>query len=208
MPCALWVLGWVSENWDPLKGTWRLPCVTFSGRGVTNAMLILMSFLFVHVSCLWFFTSMHVLNFLFWVRVICINNEIGTIVWFRIIILRSPEKGAQWKFWLDPRFSWNFKPKWTLKWLPLDRGYFKFYFHKGENILVISCHTYLLTRNFVILFQVIFVLPCILFLVKMSHNFVLLINNPSKRGDVKTLARSSVSPSSQVKMKLKLTASR
>ena len=128
MPCALWVLGWVSENWDPLKGTWRLPCVTFSGRGVTNAMLILMSFLFVHVSCLWFFTSMHVLNFLFWVRVICINNEIGIIVWLGIVTSQSLKKGTPWKFWLDPWFPRNSKPKWTLKWLPLDRGYFKFCF--------------------------------------------------------------------------------
>ena len=57
------------------------------------------------------------------------------------------------------------------------------------------------------------VLSCVgiamhLILVKISCNLVLLINNPSKRGDVKTLARSSVSPSSQVKMKLKLTAFR
>ena len=45
-------------------------------------------------------------------------------------------------------------------------------------------------------------------LVKMSRNLVLLTNNPSKRDDVETLARSSVFSSSQVKMKLKLTASR
>ena len=44
--------------------------------------------------------------------------------------------------------------------------------------------------------------------VKLSHNSVLLINDPSKRGDVETLTRSSVSLSFQVKMKLKLTASR
>ena len=108
-------------------------------------------------------------------------------------------KGAPWKFWLDPRFLWNSKLKWTLKWLPLDRGYFKFYFHKSESILIITCHTYLLTRKFIILFQVITALPCILFLLKMSRNLVLLINNPSKREDVETLARSSVFPSSQVK---------
>ena len=107
------------------------------------------------------------------------------------------QKGAPWKSWLDPRFSRNFKSKWTLKWLPLDRGYFKFYFHKGESIPIISCHTYLLTRNF--FFHVISVLPCILFLFKMSCNLVLLIDYPSKRGDVETLARSSVSPSPQVK---------
>ena len=148
---------------------------------------------------------MHVADFVFWV---CINNEIWIIVWFGIINLQSPEKGAPWKFWLDPRFPWNSKLKWTLKWLPLDRGYFKFYFHKGESILIISCHTYLLTRKFVILFQVIFVLPCILFLFKMSRKSVLLINYPSRRGDMETAARSSVFPPPQVKMTLKLTASR
>ena len=132
-------------------------------------------------SCSCFFTSMHVLNFMCWVCVVCINNEIGMIVWFRIIILQSPEKGVPWKSCLDPRFPQNSKSKWTLKWLPLDRGYFKFYFHKGESILIIACHTYLLTRSFVILFQVVFVLPCILFLFKMSRNSVLLINNLSKK---------------------------
>ena len=124
------------------------------------------------------------------------------------IILQSPEKGISWKFWLDSRFFRNSKSKWALKWLPFDRDYFKFYFHKGESILIISCHTYLLTRNFVILFQVIFVLPCILFLFKISCNLVLLIDHPSKRGDVETLAWSSVFPLSQVKMKFKLIASR
>ena len=117
-------------------------------------------------------------------------------------------KGVPWKSWLDPRFSRNSKSKWALKWLPLDRSYFKFYFHKGESILIITCHTYLLARNFVILFQVIFVLPCILFLFKMSRNLMLLIDHPSKRGDVKILAQSSISLSSHVKMKFKLTVSK
>ena len=120
----------------------------------------------------------------------------------------NSRKGAPWKSWLDPWFFRSFKSKWTLEWLPFDRGYFKFYFHRGESILIILCHTYLLTRNLVILFHVIFVLPCIFILVKVSHNLMLLINNPLKRGDVETLARSSVFPSFQVKMKLKLTASR
>ena len=35
--------------------------------------------------------------------------------------------------------------------------------------------------------------------VKLSRNSLLLINNPAKRGDVETLARSSVSPPPQVK---------
>ena len=135
-----------------------------------------------------------------------IFNEVEIVTWLRIIILQSPKKGILWKFWLDPQFFQNSKPKWTLMWLPLDRGYFKFYFHKGESILIISYHTYLLTRKFVILFQVIFAMHFVL--IKMSRNSVLLINNLSKKGDVKTLVRSSISPSSQVKMKLKLTSSR
>ena len=94
------------------------------------------------------------------------NNKIGIIVWLGVIILQSLKKGIPWKFWLDPQFPRNSKPKWTLKWLPIDRGYFKFYFYKGESLLIISCHTYFLTRKFVILFQVIFVLPCILFSLK------------------------------------------
>ena len=43
-------------------------------------------------------------------------------------------KRGSWKFWLDPRFLRNSKPKWTLKWLPLNKGYFKFYFHKGAKV--------------------------------------------------------------------------
>ena len=38
-----------------------------------------------------------------------------------------------------------------------------------------------------------------LILIKMSRNLELLCNNPLKRGDVETLARSSVSSSPQVK---------
>ena len=41
-------------------------------------------------------------------------------------------------------------------------------------------------------------------LVKLSRNSLLLNDDPSKRGDVKTLARSSISPLPQVKMKFKL----
>ena len=117
-------------------------------------------------------------------------------------------KEVPWKSWLDPRFSQNFKSKWTLKWLSLDRGYFKFYFHKGESLLIISCHTYLSTCNFVIFISSHIYIAMHFILVKISRNLVLLINNLSKRGDVETLARSSVFLSSQVKMKLKLTASR
>ena len=75
-------------------------------------------------------------------------NKCEIIVWLKIIILRPPEKGVPWKFWLDPRFPRNPKLKQILKWLPLDRGCFKVYFFaKGESLLIISCHTYLLTRN-------------------------------------------------------------
>ena len=125
-----------------------------------------------------------------------------------IFILRSPEKGTPWKFWLDPWFSRKSKSKWTLKWLPLDRDYFKFYFHNGESILIILCHTYLLTRNFVISFQVINRIAMHFVLVKLSRNSSLLIGDPSKRSDVEILAQSSVFLSPQVKMKLKLTVSR
>ena len=109
------------------------------------------------------FTPMHALNFMFWVCVICANNKFEIIVWVRIINLQSLEKGISWKSWLDPRFPRNSKSKWTLKWLPPDRGYFKFYFHKGGKLLIISCHTFPLIRKFIMLFQVIFVLSCILF---------------------------------------------
>ena len=43
---------------------------------------------------------------------------------------------------------------------------------------------------------------------EMFRDSTLLINKSLKRGDVETKARSSVSPSPQVKTKLKLTASR
>ena len=132
---------------------------------------------------------MHVLNSMFWVYVIYTNNKIGIIVWLGVIILWSFEKGTPWKFWLNPRFLQNSKSKWTLKWLSLDRGYFKFYFYKREkstnNISLdlqfchfISSHIYI-AMHFI--------------LVKMSRNLVLLINNHSKIGDVETLARSSIS---------------
>ena len=77
---------------------------------------------------LMFLLSMHVVNFMFWICMLWIwNNQ-----WLRIIILRSLEKGALWKFWLDPRFPRNPKLEWILKWLPLDKGYFKVYFYKSR----------------------------------------------------------------------------
>ena len=45
-------------------------------------------------------------------------------------------------------------------------------------------------------------------LVKLSRNSVLSIDDPLKRGDVESLTQFLVSPSPQVKVKLKLTASR
>ena len=45
-------------------------------------------------------------------------------------------------------------------------------------------------------------------LVELSRNSLLLIDDPSKRGDVETAVRPSVSPPPQVKMTLKLIASR
>ena len=96
------------------------------------------------------FTSMHVLNFMSWVCMLWIWNS----QWLEIIILRSPEKGAPWKFWLDPRFPRDPKLKWILKWLLLDRGYFKvFFFTKRESLLIISCYVYLSIRNLVVCFK-------------------------------------------------------
>ena len=45
-------------------------------------------------------------------------------------------------------------------------------------------------------------------LIKISCNSVLLINNPSKKGDLEILARSLISPAFQTKVNLKATASR
>ena len=52
----------------------------------------------------------------------------------RSYYLTISRKGVPWKFWLDPRFSRNLKLKWILKWLPLDRGCFKFYFLQKEKV--------------------------------------------------------------------------
>ena len=81
-------------------------------------------------------------------------------------------------------------------------------YHEDESLLIISCHIYLSTRKSIILFQVTIALPCILFLLNcpvIRYYWLIILR---KRGNVKTLAWSSVFPSPQVKMKLKLTASR
>ena len=131
---------------------------------------------------------------------------IRMIIWLRFIILQSPEKGISWKFWLDPRFPRNPKLKQILKWLPLDRGYFKVYFFYKRGKFSNNLVPYLPFDSWICHF-----IPRIAMhfvLVKLSRNSSLLVGDPSKRGDVKTLALSSISPSPQVKMKLKMTASR
>ena len=100
----------------------------------------------------------------------------------QVIILQSPKKGTPWKFWLDPRFLRNSKSKWTLKWLPLDRGYFKFYFHKGESTLIILCHMYFKFDSQIYHFISSHICIAMYFiLIRMSRNSVLLINNPPKK---------------------------
>ena len=128
------------------------------------------------------------------------------IVWLEIIDTRSSKKEIPWKFWFDLRFSRNFKLKWILKWLPLDRGYFKFYSYKGESLLIIPCHTSLLTRNFVsfISSRVCITMHFILLKYLVFRYYWSTI--PRKRGGMETLARSSVSLSPQVKMRFKSAA--
>ena len=131
------------------------------------------------------------------------------VIWFEFIILRSPEKGVPWKFWLDPRFLRDPKLKWILKQLPLDRGYFKFYFlQKGESSLIISCHTSLLTCNFIIFISsrvciTMHFIPVKCLVFRYYWSII-----PRKRGGMETLARSSISLSPQVKVRFESTASR
>ena len=113
-----------------------------------------------------------------------------------------------WKSWLDPRFPRNFMLKRILKWLPLGRGYFKFYFHKGKSILIISCHTYFRTCESVVLFQVVLCITMHFIPVKCLGFRYYWSTIPRKRDGMETLARSSVSLSPQVKVKFKVTASR
>ena len=44
------------------------------------------------------------------------------------------QKGTPWKSWLDPWFLRDSKLKQILKWLPLDKGYFKVYFLQKEKV--------------------------------------------------------------------------
>ena len=131
------------------------------------------------------------------------------VIWLEIIILWSLEKGVLWKFWLDPRFSRDPKLKWILKWSSLDRGYFKFYFfYKRWKYTKNLMSYYLSIRKFCHFISSHNSIVMHFVLIELSRNSLLLIDDLSKRGDVETLARSSVFPSPQVKVKLKLTASR
>ena len=66
--------------------------------------------------------------------VTCINNEIEIVNGLRLLFYDFPKKGVPENFWLDARFPRDPKLKWILKWLPLDRGYFKFYFLEKEKV--------------------------------------------------------------------------
>ena len=124
------------------------------------------------------------------------------------INIRYPKNEVPWKSWLYPRFLRNSMLKWILKWLPLDRGYFKFYFRKGKSILIISCHTYFWTCESVVLFQVVLCITMHFISIKCLVFRYYWSTVPRKRGGMETLARSSVSLSPQVKVKFKVTASR
>ena len=52
MPCVLRVLGWVSGNWNPFKGTRRLPRVDLSGLGRDNFIGIWAPVFEMNLSCL------------------------------------------------------------------------------------------------------------------------------------------------------------
>ena len=71
-----------------------------------------------------FLHPMYVVNFMFGVCMLWDWNS--RMVWDYYFTISR--KRGQWKFWLDFRFPRDSKLKWILKWLPLDRGYFKFYF--------------------------------------------------------------------------------
>ena len=124
------------------------------------------------------------------------------------INIRYPKNEVPWKSWLDPRFSWNSMLKWILKWLPLDRGHFKLYFHKGKSMLVISRPTFFRTLEYVVLSQVVLCITMHFIPVKCLVFRYYWSTISRKRGGMKTLARSSVSLSPQVRVKFKLTASR
>ena len=72
--------------------------------------------------------SMHLLNFMLWVCVLCFNN----LRWLydSILLFHDLSKRGFAKFWLDAWFPRNPKLKWILKRPSLDRGYFKVYFFK------------------------------------------------------------------------------
>ena len=134
------------------------------------------------------------------------NSDI--VKWFSFINIRYPKCEVPWKSWLDPRFPRNSILKWILKWLPLDRGYFKFYFREGKSILIISSHTYFRTRESVVLFQVVLCITMHFIPVKCLVFQYYWSTIPRKKDGMKTLARSSVSLSPHVKVKFKSIVSR
>ena len=65
---------------------------------------------------------------------VCDHNKFAMLCNDSVLLIYDILKNKiPWKSWLDPRFFRNSKSKWTLKWLPLNMGYFKFYFRKGKS---------------------------------------------------------------------------
>ena len=91
-----------------------------------------------------------------------------------------------------------FQAKLNFKVTPLDRGYFNVIFANEDGLLNNpgTCLFFFNISNFIIVFFSHIGIVMHIILIKMSHNSVLLINSPSKRGDVETLARSSIFSSS------------
>ena len=63
-----------------------------------------------------------------------VNNKCEIVMGLVLLFYNLSRKGVPWKFWLDSRFPWDPKLKWILKWLSLDRDYFKFYFLQKEKV--------------------------------------------------------------------------
>ena len=79
--------------WNPQKSSKRKSNINsiryLSPRfGMNKATFVFMIFLHLYMC----------LDFMFWARVICTNNKIGTSVWPEVIILQSPEKGVRGNF--------------------------------------------------------------------------------------------------------------
>ena len=98
----------------------------------TNPVVCLITYFGMNeiISCLCFFTSIHMMNSMFWVYVIHISKWNWNDHMARDYHFTISQKGLCGNFWLDPRFPRSPKLKWILKWLPLDRGYLNFTFYK------------------------------------------------------------------------------